>query len=370
MELLGIEEVFSSLAIGMFTILLIAYAPWAPNWQKKSFVLYILEYSNNFKSNLSAVILLCISMGVGYIIQDLSDNIFPKKEIYISENIKFSPKKLIPNYILGFMPEFVLKREQDIKFDTLIEKEDNTYELTPLGKDIFSERCLIKRAIISNDEKSFINIPKNFNINKKNNLTEFEGALERLCPETVKTYDALTKQSRKCDNLTNILPEIQEQCKWLENTKKIINKLYYRAKNWAYLKPTYNKELSSIQYKIDFSRSICFLSTFFVFVYLFLFICFLLFRHVGFIPNFILKRCLGYKGSIILRIAICRMFRAIVILFLVTLLAGWHYLISEKNFNTRVFGYYLSYTNDFNLHNPGKTLCHNGLKLRIIDFEM
>ncbi len=145
----------------------------------------------------------------------------------------------------------------------------------------------------------------------------------------------------------------------IKTVGKVVNKIYYLAKNWAFTNSNYMNELLGIQNRIDFSRSI-FVVSFITFQILIValgvrVLIFLILtpRHINLAGpvkageksvegNHRLMRCL---------ITLAKGVQVLFGLFLLMVATYYGYSLAENNFNERVFGYFAS-SLDLRTDNP------------------
>lgn len=114
----------------------------------------------------------------------------------------------------------------------------------------------------------------------------------------------------------------------VEAFRGALDGLFYDAKTLVYRNDNYNKELTDISMRLDFSRALTILCLIFAFLYL-------LFSVFGFVPG--LKDFLDIDCNERSKLITLTALYAIGICF-----AGAAYRIEQNNYNLRVFGYYIS----------------------------
>ena len=123
------------------------------------------------------------------------------------------------------------------------------------------------------------------------------------------------------------------------------NKLYYQAKNAVYLEDNYFAELRRIQVRIDFARSFAIISVILLFTTLILFLLKLIFPNLQ-LDHFPGVKFVKHKKSKTQKIShlqyIERTIGGVIIFGLLFVIGHSAYSSEEREFNSRVFGYFIT----------------------------
>ena len=223
----GIQELFGSLSVGIFSIICIIYLVYYIFLKKDqndffSWIKEIEKHPIRPRGNLGILLVTILIIVFGHITQDITD--------HLTDSDSF-----LQNYYS------LLETEKEHRFKTLVEKkfEDGKeiYALGGLGKELFRNRVLTQSKITDINDFLFTEDPEGY-------LKDIEINSESLTE-----------------------PEKTEQEERLKSAKDLINRIYYQAKNWAYSQDNYYHLLRSIQTRIDFSRSLHLTSTFFLILF-------------------------------------------------------------------------------------------------------
>lgn len=274
-----IQAIFGETTVGLFALTFILYLCW---WfardQNKSYLTFCLDIFKSV-SQVMAVALFFFVYGLGLLIHDATDLV-----------ADMSRGKVCNVPILCTL----LSSEEDRRIEVLFKNQDKP---TGLWISILSERRYVR------------------------------GLLERIHQKDGKNVEDFLKCEEKCFPKSD-----QEYGKTIvEYRKKYVNTIYYDAKNWAYMQPTYYNELEMIQYRSDFARCMSLLAFCYAVLSL-IFACFLL-------PN-LFSSNLQKRKSVS---SLGRKLIVIAVLFILSYAASEGFQTAERHFNMRTFGYYYSY---------------------------
>jgi hypothetical protein len=336
----SIEDIFGVFAVGIFSLLCI-YTLFgiATNKIESLKDFYKKPFSTSKKpdsssstidtekfaviSKIGVTIAAIFIFGLGLIIQDIADKYTDsavKKEN--SKGESFNLIKWINNNINP------IKNESDHRFNALFEKR------------------------ISSEDK-------NKKIYKLNSLGEFliNGAGRYIVQRRHMRSQDFEYINKMCENLNNEFPSCKKK-----SLKDFALAVYYCSKNWAFSKSTYYDELKSLEIRVDFSRSILFISVLTIagsfITLLFGFIRIIIKfskpknnnekRHINDLIKKTGKLLINYVVIIICLVFIAHIF-------------GIAYDNADRNFIERAIGYFTSYVDNFHLHNPGYIVNYEGL---------
>ncbi len=314
----SIEDVFGVFAVGIFT-LLSCYTIYGVAFCKiesiKEFYKSVLPTTSNENSAKSSkstaspkkplypgIFIAAAGIfifGFGLIVQDTADK-------YTDTTV--CGKKDSKNIVVRFNNRFnILKNESDLRFSALLKEENGKLKLNSLG------RCLFRHA-------EFLLYPNhNFSENQIKFLNHANKYPDAPIPKEIKK----------------------------DEIKGVISTVYYRSKNWAFSQATYYDELKALQIRVDFSRSILLISALTI---------------VGIIVAFLIstvpmiKKTKRKNTSFKKKSHFKNLIFFLVLLFLIFCLSRTGYDNSERNFNERVMGYYVSFLDNYHLYHPGKEL--------------
>jgi 5'-nucleotidase (lipoprotein e(P4) family) len=140
----------------------------------------------------------------------------------------------------------LLRKEDEHRFLVLFLESDKAFVLNGLGREVFAHDDW-KRGAVSD----------------WSNTNVEQMALVALDPSKI----ALDKTGRRRSYNAEAPHTPQERN--FEAAISVVNRMYYRAKNWCYTQDNYFAELSAIQHRIDWARSVFLLSFWFVVLLLF-----------------------------------------------------------------------------------------------------
>ena len=314
----SIEDVFGVFAVGIFTLLSI-YTMYGVAFCKiqsiKEFYKNMLPTTSNENSTGNSnppaptkiplypgVFIAAAAIfifGFGLIIQDTADK-------YTDSSV--CGKKDSENIVVRLNNRFdILKNESDLRFNALIKEENENFKLNSLGISVFRLA-------------DFLLYPNhNFSENQKNFLNHVSKSPRAPIPK-----------------------EIEK-----DEIKGVTSTVYYRSKNWAFSQATYYDELSSLQIRVDFSRSILLIS---VLTMVGLVAAFL----ISIVP--MIRKTIKKDTSFKAKRHLVNIIFLLVLLFIICCLSRTGYDNSERNFNERVMGYYTSFLDNYPLYHPGKEL--------------
>lgn len=314
----SIEDVFGIFAVGIFT-LLSCYSVYGIACCKiesiKEFYKNLLPTASNEGSTKSSKpttvtnttscpsvlisVFAVFIFGLGLIIQDTADK-------YTDTSV--CGKKDSKNIVIRLNNHFkILKNEFDLRFNTLLNVENGKFKLNSLGT------CIFKYA--------------DFLISTNHNFTEEQKKFLNYANKN--PFDYVSEEFTKDD------------------IAKVTSTVYYRSKNWAFSQPTYYDELRNLQNRVDFSRSILLISTLTIVGLIIAF----LFSIVPMIIKTKQKNTSFTKKN---------HFKNLIIFLLILFIIGWlsrtGYDNSERNFNERVIGYYVTFLDNYPLYHSGGKL--------------
>jgi hypothetical protein len=306
---LKLTEIFSVLGVGIFVVISIVYFYFLlqrlfniRRHNKDAFFIWLKNTLNaNYKDTGYAIVIGLVIYSAGMLTQDLTDHMTDSER-------NFNP-------LISFVKSVeLLETEGDLRRAVLIE---NPEKLTGLGSEVFGNA----RKIFGMDAT-------------KPPLEFFDDGTEAKCFWKVHGAEI----SRDIDRNSSL--------------NKLVNGLYYTSKNWCFLRsdPIRN-ELSDIQERIDFSRSICIIAFIDILVIL-------LFYAAYYLNEFFFKKSRSRfkvvsldqttkagEPPVFKRKVHKRIFNPLRCIFILTLIiyaSRICYSAAEKNFNERAMGYYTS----------------------------
>ncbi|QDV18474.1 Lipoprotein E precursor [Gimesia panareensis] len=241
------------------------------------------------------VLLLVLCYGFGQIVQDMTDYLVDSVHDPSFESVFWPP----------YVQQSILGKENVHRYKSLLREDGSP---NSLFEDLFSHQVYIQE-ILQPDVGLITDRLKPLHQKFLKDPLEFH-------TQTPSLSDSSLIESRR------------------EAEIRVINKIYYLAKNWCYQQPNYYKELEGIQRRIDFSRS-CFLIASWTFVI----------GLIGVILILLIKRMSGQKGRPLysLRRRLFKRFRIVTVsCILLGVVSYIGYDRSENNFNERVFGYFVT----------------------------
>lgn len=345
---LELKHLGQTIAIGGFTIYTISLLVrlYFPKWN-----INFLSLSQEKLQIQQAAVYLALVFAVGIVLEDVSSEI-SNKDLEISSNGDFYPKSLFKN---------ILDSNKDLRLLNLFSIEE------------FSEsRVVLKTKSISKETLKLGDLPEISKQESKETETTITTARKDTEKKTITQENIIpieTKQeiikTNKQDNSPNsikpyvntlntlLVNECKEDEYVIEGEKNVkllrssVNGIYYNAKNAIFKTETYFDELSEIQARIDFTRSLTLLCLIFSLVYFLAMLCSFI-RH----RRKIIKLLKHRKKIIELlkkenfkEVFQTKIFNVsiISILFLIGFwLSGTAYRSEFTNYNLRVFGYYIS----------------------------
>jgi len=296
MDLAGIQDIFSAIAIGSVCFLFLLIAIWTVFATSTSFSNWIVT---NFLEPYSKMILIVVVLilSLGFIIQDFTD--------YLTDSDTEANKTIFK------FQRFCLGKESKHRFDSIIITKKG-----PSGKTIYQLRSGIGKALFNNNHKVYLEY----------HIKNIHDAIFVRDPDKflkgISDYSSM--QISDSEKLKN-----EEK---LKSVTSFINNLYYTAKNWCYSQQTYYDELKNIQSRVDMSRSLFFIST-----------ISLLFMLILGILGYMFRKSSSFTEKTIIRNYISTIFIYFIFTFLLAFVSISSFKMSERNFNERAFGYYISH---------------------------
>ncbi len=215
---LDILDIFGTLSVGIFGVIILLMAWWIYIQQPSPLWTWIrTHFFFPAPDGWMIASLLPILFGFGVIVENLTDHLTDSEKIY--------PKTVFSlEYISTAIPSLqarILRSEGHYRFATLFRncEQGESCDLKGLGREYFS---------IHSDY------------------------LERLAGDNPRFQSFVKKPKKFLQNENDRGLDCQDQKKI---ATRFINKLYYQAKNWAYKQETYYDELQSIQRQIEYTRS-------------------------------------------------------------------------------------------------------------------
>ncbi len=226
---LDIPDIFGTLSIGIFGLIVLLMVRWILTQEPDSFLTWIQNQPilKDRKGRLFAPLFFLL-FGFGAIIENFADHLTDSRKADWKLAFTFeSVRDAIPA-----LQTYILQKESHYRFVTLFEnckqvenrKQGKLYALSGLGREYFKQHGEELKRIAAGDE-------------------DFESLIDKIKCTTQKPCQDNTPGTCKC---------FKEQ---EEHALKFANKIYYTAKNWAYEKATYYDELQSIQRHIEYTRS-------------------------------------------------------------------------------------------------------------------
>lgn len=270
---LGLEELVTTLAIGVLVlasligILYLALGSWLNN------VLNKLAKLNGIGGTTILLILLALSFAIGMLAEVLSNRVVDRDQVDVFSSI--------------------LRTEKELRTSVLFGNADEPAEVKPLAREL-AEKLLLSAYAGQKGRDVEVAIAEFDNCKKKPN---------ELCEEILPSLDILSS---------------------------VTTQVYYHAKNELFLHPTYFAELSRIQRRIDFARSLTLISVLLLILLIFTLIFIFLFMLLSWFTR--PKTSFTYlNGGLFVLMA-----------FVITSLCfagGIAFEEEEKEFDKRVFGY-------------------------------
>lgn len=317
----NIEEIFGTLAVGIVATVAFLLVHWLLISRRHSF--YRFLSARIPESSFAIVFAILLIYTGGHVVEDISDHITDS------------------NYVSNWLPlrlqRQILGRESFHRVSTLFGKTDEDLKngsegksrvgfscsLNPLGAEVLSDPRLLSWA------QNTIDGMRGGQSGVHSTATEFFGS-----PKDWLRKHPLVGCLKKPDDEPERVLSV------------VVNAMYYRAKNWAYSVPNHFDELEGIQRRIDFSRSVFHVAGL-------LFIASILIALLSLVELDIGERFVPYIAELWssssvggLRVdemkTFVRAIRVSVIAAGVSALAQQGYGLSERNFNERTFGYFLS----------------------------
>ncbi len=294
------QEIFGSLTIGIIITSIAFFLIYQVNglraWiPRKPFFDWALSHLERIRStgNSTLVVGLILIYAVGQLIEDVSDNLIDNRDSLGG----------ISRVLSSTVPS-----EPNIRLKTIVNFSESGTELTKLGDELFQEKGLLQEAILKVESKIHVDQ----------------------------------------DSLLNY-PEFylggqdEHQFRTL-GIQRIINSIYFRAKNWCYSQDNYFQELELIQARVDFSRSTYVILIFFLLVSLLV----LILQSI-----FLVRRKKPLAGELKKQKNVERkqVLYCILIALSFIFISRFAYVITEQNFDKRAVGYYLSHVEE----NKGNT---------------
>lgn len=274
-----ISEIFGTLIIGLVSLFILLYCYYYITLHKriKSFLNWLKEVSSVKFGFLWGAVFALLLFGFGLIMQDLTDKLTD------SEN------KMDKDFYF-----IKLKSEKYHRAKSFSYKNDTgLYKLSGLAGSVFSHPDYLYYELKRSGYDSldvFVRNPKKY-------FKQFQAKTDTL-----------------------IITELE----------KIVNPLYYRAKNWSSGHSIYSKELEFIQRRIDFARSLFLLMIVLFYVSSLSFLYVLIFRRK---KNWFILHLVQSIITISLSV-------------LLSFVSNLAYGFAENNYNERAFGYYVSHLDE------------------------
>lgn len=324
----SIQEIFGSVAIGLIFALYLLYfcynilVIFNIKIERNGFRNWLLKETLkiNTQGTTSLVIFLVFIYAMGQLVEDITD--------HITDTTK--PKVLLPDLAAS-----ILISEETHRVNTLVDFDGKT-KVTPLGQGLFKEEELIRSLA----EKMELDL----------DLTPL-----------IKDPGSYLKEKDQ-----NTLKEL--------GLNKLINSIYYRAKNWCYGQSTYFYELELIQRRVNFSRSTCLVSISLIVLTITLTLIQLLnLRRIIKIQSIwetkeenikkldSLRQQISFKRQNLLK-SVC----SLILLTFLLFTARGAYKITEENFNERAFGYYMSSLEESRFNSTENNMKRIEMKLDLI----
>lgn len=277
-----LPEIFGALAVGLAAIaVLISLVAWCRR-QRVQWMLYV---HISWLDTARAVVVLPFVFGFGVVVQDITDHL-TDSEYRITG--------------IGALQHNLMRSEGSHRVKALLgDVLEADWDPGALWNHVAAERDylekLLSRFYPADDVTGFLDDPADF-------------ARKRKEQSKRGRFDLFKTE--------------------LSDLEKMVNTIYYEAKNWAYREDNYFDELEAIQRRIDFSRSIFLVGSWGVVLFVVAsLIC---------LPRW-WRRRVNLKGPIV------RLARSLLALAIVCVFSWLGYAKSEHNFNERVFGYFFSH---------------------------
>jgi len=377
-----IQEIFGTLSVGFAALFAAITLYWITSGTYASFINWIRNHSCIPKAPVLIGVLFIAIFGFGLILQDTTDRLTDSEYRTWSDSPIWPPSLQVR----------ILGQESEHRFRSVFykpkkkEQESNSLEhgfvLNGLGKQVFANKalCQVTTSRISMNEhhevyekqrwtSEFLKNPDHF-------LEETEKTKEKInqlkkdslfLNKSSQEQEKIIKQKQKNINqlkrdsllLTKTTENIKKRKK---HTRRVTNLMYYEAKNWAYRQDNHFVELEDIQRRVDFSRSIFLVSSYYLFaagtvaiIMTFIFI-------ISNLRNYFTTHKVVYFRFLRRwqRLTVSSCIAAFVSF------GGWlGYEHAENAFNERTFGYYIS-----GIHEETKTLVQEPQSNRYFDMTL
>ena len=302
----GLQVIFSALAVGVFSLLLLSVFAWLISRNASPFVRWVYSHRNRPRAAIGSLVLVLFAYGCGVIVEDITDQLTDTNADYEDKPWYFIVQKLQVG---------ILGKEGDHRFRSLFKEEqsptgEQVYKLNPLGRGIYDLSEYMRQTIKPESSADYFF------------LDDYENVDRFLNHENVSELPGVSRGVRR------------------KLAARYANMLYYPAKNWAYMQPGYFDEMERIQRRIDFSRS-CFLLASWALAGLLVLAPFsLLVARLGWLrPG---KADNGGAGRARPH-QTWRLLKFAVMLLIVCELSREGYRHAENIFNERAYGYHLSH---------------------------
>lgn len=311
----GLDQLFGTLAVGLFAMLVLAMGHWMVTADPRGFFKWLTVHPIWPHDAFPAAILLIASLGFGVLVQGWTDQ--------LTDTDRQDCASSLGGRMTGSLldPGCLMPSESDLRFSALFAKdtsaglEESRCKLNGLGRDVFGRRRPELDALIQDQGVAQAN--------------EF---LDNPC-------DHVNKVPGLCEGKWHGAQIPKEIRGW-------VNRIYYAAKNWCYGEPTLFEELELVQRRIDLSRSALALAIWGIWISG---ACTVLAMVLGI--RGIRHRLLvnGRFGSLAIldRLdrygVVLRMARTVVPLGAVVFISHKGYRHAEVQFNERAIGYYFSH---------------------------
>lgn len=300
---INIFELLSTIGIGTVAMISLLYCYFislklfnARKHNSEAFITWVKNYlREEYKQSGYTLITSVLIFSLGVMTEDFTDHL--------------ADSETSRNPIVSTLKSFeLLRSEGELRRQTLVV---NDTSLSGLGKEIFNNKK------INSDTNQLKNNNYFFNTGNASEYWKEKGS------------------------------SILNDANRLKSFNSFVNRIYYTAKNWCYLKSEpARKELEEIQTRIDLARSLSLISFFSLILVIIL--------YSGYYINELLLKKKNKFTIVNTTISdgvertfperkVFYPFRAIIVLLLIFLVTKLCYEVAENNFNERAFGYYISY---------------------------
>ncbi len=354
-----LPEIFGSISVGFFSIIVISL-----------FFLFILVPGHRWNSSLKdfrtllgslgdhafasffvATFIIPLVYGLGLVVQDFTDNLTDREKRFLNKQ-RIECSVMTVEWLKGplYMMRTCLGGEGELRTRALINLDSDInemrggdcylVELNGLAKNLMSVKGMfilpspviskvggVKYECINKTYGRYLNSGGLFIglLNDINRGQEKDVATD--CPQDILLYSQ-------------------------EDLEGKLNKLYYRAKNWAYReRETHFKELSSIQRRIDFSRSVFMLTIWGALLLMSAVVVCPILHGIDYLSRrvFQMEREVN-DVSACMKSGLLSKYKCLIAILLVmvafSFLTVRGYWEAENVYNERVYGYYASYCED------------------------